>query len=72
MSAGRQTKGDMLERQVYDALKKHFNEGVDEDVLVIQGIELIKLGGERGSDKQEVDFLVVNFNTIPGWVAMDE
>ena len=29
--------------------------------MVIQGLELVKLGGERGSDKQEVDFLVVNF-----------
>ena len=57
----RQSKGDMLERQVYDALYKHFSSKVDEDVLIIQGLELVKLGGVKGSDKQEVDFLIVNF-----------
>ena len=57
----RQTKGDMLERQVYNALKKHFSTRLNEDVLVIQGLELVKLGGVSGGDKQEVDFLIVNF-----------
>ena len=42
-------------------MKKHYSTKLNEDVLVIQGLELTKLGGERGSDKQELDFLVVNF-----------
>ena len=57
----RQTKRDMLEHQVYDALKKYFSNRSNENVLVIQGLELVKLSGARRSDKQEVDFLIVNF-----------
>ena len=58
----KQTKGDLLERKVYEALKEYFNNKPNENVLVIQGIEMVKLGGIRGRDKQEVDFLVINFS----------
>ena len=57
----KQTEGDLLERQVYDALRLHFKSRSHEDVLIIQGIELVKIGGERGKDVQELDFLIVNF-----------
>ena len=57
----KQTEGDLLEQQVYDTLKKHFYSKVDEVVLVLQGFELVKLKGEKGSNVRELDFLVINF-----------
>ena len=57
----KQTEGDLLERDVYDALQSHFKSRRDENVLIVQGLEMIKLGGERGRDVHEMDFLVINF-----------
>ena len=57
----KQTEGDLLERQVYDALQTHFKARKKEDVLIVQGLEMVKLGGERGRNVHEIDFLVINF-----------
>ena len=57
----KQTEGDLLERQVYDALQTHFKSRKKEDVLIVQGLEMVKLGGERGRNVHEIDFLVINF-----------
>ena len=51
----------MLERQVYDALQTHFKSRKNEDVLIVQGLEMVKLGGARGRNVHEIDFLVINF-----------
>ena len=55
----KQTEGDLLERDVYDALQSHFKSRQDENVLIVQGLEMIKLGGERGRNVHEIDFLVI-------------
>ena len=57
----KQTEGDLLERQVYDALQTHFKSRKKEDVLIVQGLEMVKLGGERGRNVHEIDFLVIDF-----------
>ena len=57
----KQTEGDLLERQVYDALQQHFKSRKKEDVLIVKGIELVKIGGARGRNVHELDFLVVDF-----------
>ena len=57
----KQAEGDLLERQVYEALESHFKPRKNEDVLIVQGLEMVKLGGERGKNVHEIDFLVINF-----------
>ena len=57
----KQTEGDLLERQVYEALQTHFKSRKKEDVLIVQGLEMVKLGGESGRNVHEIDFLVINF-----------
>ena len=57
----KQTEGDLLERQVYQALQTHFKSRKNEDVLIVQGLEMVKIGGERGRNIHEIDFLVINF-----------
>ena len=57
----KQTEGDLLERQVYNSLQTHFKSRKKEDVLIVQGLEMVKLGGERGRNVHEIDFLVIDF-----------
>ena len=57
----KQTEGDLLERQVYQALQTHFKSRKNEDVLIVQGLEMVKIGGERGRNIHEIDFLIINF-----------
>ena len=52
-------KSDIIEREVYDLLKKYFP--TNEDVVIIHGLDLVKLGCKKGLDVQEIDFLVLNY-----------
>ena len=53
------SESDLVEREAYDLLKKHFPP--NEDVVIIHGLELVKLGFKKGVDVQEIDFLVINY-----------
>ena len=57
----KQTEGDLVERLVYQALQTHFKSRKNEDVLIVQGLEMVKIGGERGRNIHEIDFLIINF-----------
>ena len=48
-----------------DIIKQHFEARKEkEDVAIIQGLHLVKLGEARGKNFKELDFLIVNFVRI--------
>ena len=40
---------------------RYFKSKENEDVLIVQGIEMVKLDGKKGENVREMDFLVINF-----------
>merc|ERR1711963_1299975 len=57
---GNNAKSDIVEKAAYYCLRNYF-EGGEDVVLVIHGIEMHNIGEDKGHDKQEIDFLVVNY-----------
>ena len=50
----------MIEKDVRDVITKYYKELDGVAVIIIHGIDMLILDGEKGKDRQELDFLIIN------------
>ena len=58
----KQTKADLIEKQVRDVVTGYYKELDGVAVLIIQGLEMLMLDAPKGKNVQEVDFLIINYS----------
>ena len=58
----KQTKADLIEKQVRDVVTGYYKELDGVAVLIIQGLEMLMLDAPKGKNIQEVDFLIINYS----------
>ena len=52
----------MIEKEARDRIIKYYKDLDGVAVVIINGIDMQILDGERGKDVQEVDFLIINYS----------
>ena len=57
----KQQKADLIEKEVRDVVTEYYKQQKGMAVVIINGIEMLVLDGAKGQ-KQEVDFLIVNYS----------
>ena len=57
-------QGDLCEMNLVEALKQHY-EG--RNVIVINGLKMLKLDGKPGQDEQEIDIIIVDYDLQILW-----
>ena len=54
----------MIEKEARDGIIKYYKDLDGVAVVIINGIDMQILDGERGKDVQELDFLIINHSKI--------
>ena len=55
------TKADLIEKRARDVVTMYYKKVDGVAVLVIHGIEMLILDAPKGKNKQEIDFVIVNY-----------
>ena len=55
-------KANLIEKEVRDVVTDYYKQSNGTAVVIVHGLDMLILDGPRGENKQEIDFLIINYS----------